>query len=127
MEVICLKNTVSFLFRKCHNDESTIPPWKQAVLDQITSGISSVIDQLSKTVPSANNKSTVNIPTPTTSNLSPRKEQLEHAKRALDFEEEEKENSQQKGNIIILRGGSQITFASLGGWVVQNLEKLQTL
>ena len=29
--------------------------------------------------------------------------------------------------IIVIRGGSQITFASLGGWVVQNLEKLQTL
>ena len=26
----------------------------------------------------------------------------------------------------IIRGGSQITFASLGGWVVQNLEKLLT-
>ena len=30
-------------------------------------------------------------------------------------------------NIKHVRGGSQITFASLGGWVVQNLEKLQTL
>ena len=27
----------------------------------------------------------------------------------------------------LIRGGSQITFASLGGWVVQNLKKLQTL
>ena len=87
--------------RKCHNDESTLPPWKQAVLGQITSGVSSVITKLSKIVPSANNKSTVNIPTPTTSNLSPHKEQLEHAKRALDFEEEEKENSQQKGKIVV--------------------------
>ena len=88
--------------RKCHNDESTLPPWKQAVLGQITSGVSSVITKLSKIVPSANNKPTVNIPTPTTSNLSPHKEQLEHAKRALDFEEEEeKENSQQKGKIVV--------------------------
>ena len=26
-----------------------------------------------------------------------------------------------------LRGGSQIMFAGVGGWVFQNLEKLQTL
>ena len=102
-----MKNTVSFLFRKCHNDESTIPPWKQAVLDQITSGISSVIDQLSKTVPSANNKSIVNI-TPTTNttaipNLS--KNPIEHAKRKLDFQEEEekeREDEQKKGKNIKL-------------------------
>ena len=111
-----MKNTVSFLFRKCHNDESTIPPWKQAVLDQITSGISSVIDQLSKTVPSANNKSIVNI-TPTTTdddddttttipNLSTNP--IEHAKRKLDFqEEEEKENEiedqQKKGKDVFFK------------------------
>ena len=29
--------------------------------------------------------------------------------------------------IFTLRGGSQITFVSLGGWVIQNLKKLQTL
>ena len=29
--------------------------------------------------------------------------------------------------VCLFGGGSQITFASLGGWVVQNLEKLQTL
>ena len=40
--------------------------------------------------------------------------------------------SQSNSTLIMLRaiyiwGGSQITFASLGGWVVKNLEKLQTL
>ena len=90
--------------RKCHNDESTLPPWKQAVLGQITSGVSSVITKLSKIVPCANNKPTVNIPTATTttnanSDPPPRNEQLEHAKRALHFEEEEeKENSNNKDN-----------------------------
>ena len=31
-------------------------------------------------------------------------------------------NQQPAGGVISLRGGSQITFASLGGWVVKNLE-----
>ena len=90
-------------FRKCHNDDSTVAPWKQAVLDQITSGITSVVDQLSKIVPSAKNTpnivnktatpaTTISNPTTTLTNT---KETLEHAKRKLDFEEE-KENQQQK-------------------------------
>merc|ERR1712083_919685 len=87
-----LPNNIDFVCKKCHNDESTLPPWKQAVLGQITSGVSSVITKLSKIVPSANNKPTVNIPTTNAnSDPPPRKEQLEHAKRALCFEEEEKE------------------------------------
>ena len=107
LDFIYLNTYVFLLYRKCHNDESTIPPWKQAILDQITSGISSVIDQLSKTVPSANNKSIVNI-TPTTNttaipNLS--KNPIEHAKRKLDFQEEEEkekeiEDEQKKGKTI---------------------------
>ena len=42
-------------------------------------------------------------------------------------------NSQRRKKLVnnffveSLRGGSQITFASLGGWVVQILKKLQTL
>ena len=99
-----LTYSISFypFFRKCHNDDSTVAPWKQAVLDQITSGISTVVDQLPKIVPSA--KNTPNIvnktatPATTISNpttLTDTKETLEHAKRKLDFEEE-KENQQQK-------------------------------
>ena len=97
--------SISFcpFFRKCHNDDSTVAPWKQAVLDQITSGITSVVDQLSKIVPSAKNTpnivnktatpaTTISNPTTTVTNT---KETLEHAKRKLDFEEE-KENQQQK-------------------------------
>ena len=99
-------------FRKCHNDDSTVAPWKQAVLDQITSGITSVVDQLSKIVPSA--KNTPNIvnktATPATTISNPTtvtntKETLEHAKRKLDFEEE-KENQQQKK-------GKQLSNSSL--------------
>ena len=99
-----ITDSISFypFFRKCHNDDTTVAPWKQAVLDQITSGITSVVDQLSKIVPSA--KNTPNIvnktatPATTISNpttLTNTKETLEHAKRKLDFEEE-KENQQQK-------------------------------
>ena len=91
-------------FRKCHNDDSTVAPWKQAVLDQITTGISSVVDQLSKIVPSAKNTPNIvnktatpatTISNPTTTTITNTKETLEHAKRKLDFEEE-KENQQQK-------------------------------
>ena len=103
------KILIQFIFfdfyRKCHNDDSTLPPWKQAVLDQITSGISSVVDQLSKIVPSAKTTPIVNKTTQekTTDpkNTSQDKESLEHAKRKLDFEEEG-ESQQKKGTNIYL-------------------------
>ena len=75
-----------FSFRKCHNNDSNEAPWKQAVLDQITTGILRILDQLSHEN--------------TTQTSS---ENFDHAKRKLDFDDSAENTKDCSVNVKDLR------------------------